>query len=188
MGNKYQSNNSNSFPGAKALGCGERPSPCLRTPAFRNCSGSMSLQLLVIMVPVLFGFMGFAIDLGRLYLIRGELNQAANAMALAAAAQLLGTTASLGNATTVSQLSLRQRQRRRQQLQLRLAGDRRDFGNPQQHGESAGVLRDGHRCHGFWRRRQRQPGRWHYRAPRPHQSTMPTRPSSSSDCFPAEHR
>ncbi len=66
----------------------------------------MSLQLLVIMVPVLFGFMGFAIDLGRLYLIRGELNQAANAMALAAAAQLLGTTASLGNATTVSQLSL----------------------------------------------------------------------------------
>ena len=49
------------------------------------------IQLLVILVPVLFGFMGFAIDLGRLYLIRGELNQAANAMALAAAAQLNGT-------------------------------------------------------------------------------------------------
>ena len=32
-------------------------------------------------------FMGFAVDLGRLYLIRGELNQAANAMALASAAQ-----------------------------------------------------------------------------------------------------
>jgi hypothetical protein len=50
--------------------------------------------------------MGFAIDLGRLYLIRGELNQAANAMALAAAAQLVGTSASLGNATTAAQQSL----------------------------------------------------------------------------------
>jgi Flp pilus assembly protein TadG len=48
----------------------------------------MSLPLLVIMVPVLFGMMGFALDLGRLYLVRGELNQAANAMALTAAAQL----------------------------------------------------------------------------------------------------
>jgi Flp pilus assembly protein TadG len=68
--------------------------------------GSMSLQLAVIMVPVLFGMMGFAIDLGRLYLIRGELNQAATAMALAAAAQLVGTSASLGNATTAAQQSL----------------------------------------------------------------------------------
>lgn len=66
----------------------------------------MSLQLLVVMVPVLFAMMGFALDLGRMYLIRGELNQAANAMALAAASQLLGTDASTGNATTAAQLSL----------------------------------------------------------------------------------
>ncbi len=66
----------------------------------------MSLQLAVILVPVLLGMMGFAIDLGRLYLIRGELNQAATAMALAAAAQLAGTSASLGNATTAAQQSL----------------------------------------------------------------------------------
>jgi Flp pilus assembly protein TadG len=46
------------------------------------------------MVPVLFGMMGFAIDLGRLYLVRGELHQAANAMALTAASRLLGTAAS----------------------------------------------------------------------------------------------
>src|SRR5882757_760931 len=59
--------------------------------------GSMSLQLAVIMVPVLFGFLGFALDLGRMYLIRGELNQAANAMAIAAAGQMLGTTASGSN-------------------------------------------------------------------------------------------
>jgi hypothetical protein len=39
--------------------------------------------------------MGFAVDLGRLYLIKGELNQAANAMAMAAAAQLNGTAGSL---------------------------------------------------------------------------------------------
>ena len=55
--------------------------------------GSMSVQFLVILVPVVLGMMGFAIDLGRLWLIRGELNQAAASMALAAAAQLNGTTA-----------------------------------------------------------------------------------------------
>src|SRR4051794_18065208 len=57
----------------------------------------MSIQLAVILVPVLFGFLGFALDLGRLYLIRGELNHAANAMAVQAASQLLGTTASGAN-------------------------------------------------------------------------------------------
>ncbi|HTX39646.1 MAG TPA: pilus assembly protein TadG-related protein [Bryobacteraceae bacterium] len=66
----------------------------------------MALPLLVILVPVLFGLMGFALDLGRLYLIKGELNQAANAMALAAAAQLVGTDASLGNATNAASQSL----------------------------------------------------------------------------------
>jgi len=54
----------------------------------RGNRGAMTLQLAIILVPVMFGLMGFAIDLGRLYLIRGELNQAASAMAMAAAAQL----------------------------------------------------------------------------------------------------
>ena len=53
--------------------------------------GALSLQLAIIMVPVVFGLMGFALDLGRIYLIRGELNQAASAMAVAAASQLNGT-------------------------------------------------------------------------------------------------
>ena len=53
----------------------------------------MSIQLLVILVPVIFGLMGFAIDLGRLWMIRGELHQAANAMALAGASQMSGATA-----------------------------------------------------------------------------------------------
>jgi Flp pilus assembly protein TadG len=53
------------------------------------------MQLLIIMVPVLFGLMGFAVDLGRLYLIRGELNEAANAMAMAAAQNLNGSAGSL---------------------------------------------------------------------------------------------
>src|SRR5450432_799291 len=63
-----------------------------------NKSGAISLQLLVIMVPVIFGFMGFAIDLGRMYLVRAELHQAANAMALAAAKQLIGTSVATANA------------------------------------------------------------------------------------------
>jgi Flp pilus assembly protein TadG len=66
----------------------------------------MSLQLLVILVPVFFGLMGFALDLGRLYLIRGELNEAANAMALAAAQQLIGTASSLDNATSAASQSI----------------------------------------------------------------------------------
>jgi Flp pilus assembly protein TadG len=66
----------------------------------------MSLQLLVIMVPVFFGLMGFAFDLGRLYLIRGELNEATSAMAIAAAQQLIGTSAALDNATAAAQETL----------------------------------------------------------------------------------
>jgi len=70
--------------------------------------GTTSVQLLVLMVPVIFGLMGFAVDLGRLYLIRGELKTAANAMALAAAAQLIGTDAALDNATNTALLTLDQ--------------------------------------------------------------------------------
>ena len=68
----------------------------------------MSIQLAVIMVPLLFGMMGFAIDLGRLYLVRGELNHAAEAAALAAAAQLMGTSGSLDRANTAAQVAITQ--------------------------------------------------------------------------------
>ena len=61
----------------------------------------MSLQLAVILVPVVFGMMGFALDLGRLYLVRGELTQAADAAAIAAASQLIGTATSLDHAGAV---------------------------------------------------------------------------------------
>src|SRR5579871_5281482 len=57
---------------------------------FSSSGGTFSLQLLILMVPVFFGLMGFAVDLGRLYLIKGELNEAAAAMALQSATQLLG--------------------------------------------------------------------------------------------------
>lgn len=55
--------------------------------------GATALQLLVILVPVIFAFMGFAIDLGRLWMIRGELNQAASAVAVAAAERVTGGSA-----------------------------------------------------------------------------------------------
>ena len=45
----------------------------------------------MILVPVLFGLIGFAIDLGILYSVKGELKTGANALALAAAQQLIGT-------------------------------------------------------------------------------------------------
>jgi Flp pilus assembly protein TadG len=67
-----------------------------------NPRGTVSLELLVILVPVIFGLMGFAVDLGRLYLVRGELKAAADAMALAAATKLIGTDASLDSATAAA--------------------------------------------------------------------------------------
>ena len=66
----------------------------------------MSIQFLVILVPVVLGMMGFAIDLGRIYLIRGELNQAASAMALAAAARLNGTTGAPDVADAAARVTL----------------------------------------------------------------------------------
>lgn len=72
----------------------------------RSEAGAASIHVLVILVPVLFGLMGFAIDLGRLYLVRGELKAAANSMALAAASKLIGTDASLDAANTAARLTL----------------------------------------------------------------------------------
>ena len=71
-----------------------------------DSAGAVSIQLLVILVPVLFGFIGFAYDLGRLYAIRGELHQAASAMALAAAAKLNGTAVALDNASSAATATL----------------------------------------------------------------------------------
>ncbi len=68
--------------------------------------GATAIQLLTLFVPVFLGMMGFAIDLGRLYMSRSELQSAANAMALAAASQLIGTDASTDTATTRAQLAI----------------------------------------------------------------------------------
>jgi Flp pilus assembly protein TadG len=77
-----------------------------RAGSRRARRGAVSLQMLVILVPLLFAFMGFAIDLGRMYMIRGELKTAADAMALAAAARLIGTEASLEEARAAAQLGV----------------------------------------------------------------------------------
>src|SRR5438132_11945829 len=66
----------------------------------------MSVQMLVLLVPVIFGLMGFAIDLGRLYLIRGELTQAAQAMALTAAGRLIGSDQAISDASAAARLTL----------------------------------------------------------------------------------
>lgn len=65
----------------------------------------MSVHLLVILVPVVFGLMGFAVDLGQLYLMRAELKAAANAAALAAGQKLIGTLAATDVATTTAQMT-----------------------------------------------------------------------------------
>jgi Flp pilus assembly protein TadG len=66
----------------------------------------MSIQMLVLLVPVMLGLMGFGLDLGRLYLIRGELTQAAQSMAIASASRLIGTDTGLANATAAANATL----------------------------------------------------------------------------------
>ena len=68
--------------------------------------GGITVHTLVLMVPVFFGIMGFGIDLGRLYLVRGELSQAAEGMAQTAAHLLIGTDRSLDNAQFAAQLNV----------------------------------------------------------------------------------
>ncbi len=68
-------------------------------------TGSVSLQLVVILVGVLFGLMGFAVDLGRLYSSRAELQSAANAIAMAEASKLIGTTAALNTADAAGKVT-----------------------------------------------------------------------------------
>ena len=68
--------------------------------------GATALQILVILVPVLFGLIGFAIDLGVIYVAKGELKAAANSMALAAAGQLIGTDAATDAASAAALLTV----------------------------------------------------------------------------------
>jgi len=77
--------------------------PIRRSTAQR---GATAVQILVILVPVLFGLIGFAIDLGIMYVVKGELKTAANSMALAAAQQLIGTDAATDAASAAAQLTV----------------------------------------------------------------------------------
>lgn len=60
------------------------------------------MQMIVLLGTALLVFMGFAFDLGRLYVNRAELKTIANAMALAAAQNLIGTEQSIANAQTAA--------------------------------------------------------------------------------------
>lgn len=99
---------------------------------FRHDSrrGAITLPVLVIFAPVILVMMGFAVDLGRLYLIKGELKAAADAAALAAATRLIGTEQSTADGTTAAQLGV---------AVANSAGNRYDFGGIRI-GDSSGLL------------------------------------------------
>ena len=69
--------------------------------------GAVALHMLVLLGTVMIVFMGFAFDLGRLYLNRAEIKTIANAMALAAAQNLIGTELSTTNAGTSARTAAR---------------------------------------------------------------------------------
>lgn len=68
--------------------------------------GATAVQIVVIFVPVFFGLIGFAVDLGILYSVKGELKAAASSMALAAANNLIGTDSSTDSASSAAQLTI----------------------------------------------------------------------------------
>jgi Flp pilus assembly protein TadG len=76
------------------------PSNVALPKRLRGEGGTASFQLVVLLVPVVFGLIGFAVDLGRMYSARNDLKNAANSIAQAAAVQLAGTSVSVENATT----------------------------------------------------------------------------------------
>jgi Flp pilus assembly protein TadG len=78
----------------------------MRFQTHRGDRGAAAVQLAVILVPVVFALIGFALDLGILYSVKGELKSGANAMALAAAQQLIGTDTATAGATAAGQLTI----------------------------------------------------------------------------------
>lgn len=72
----------------------------------RSERGATAVQIVVILVPVLFGLIGFAVDLGVMYVVKGELKAAANSMAIAAAQQLIGTDVATDAASAAAQLTV----------------------------------------------------------------------------------
>src|SRR5580692_8947598 len=68
--------------------------------------GAVAIWLAVILVPVMLGLLGFALDLGMLYSAKGELKTAANSMALATAQNLIGTDAATTSAQAAGLLTI----------------------------------------------------------------------------------
>ncbi len=64
----------------------------------RRQRGQAAIFLLFLLSFVLLGFLGMAVDVGRMYAIQGELQAAADAAALAAATRLIGTSTSTAGA------------------------------------------------------------------------------------------
>ena len=81
--------------------------------------GAVAVHMLVLLGTAMIVFMGFAFDLGRLYLNRAEVKTIANAMALAAAQNLIGTELSTTNAAAAARTAARSNNGR---------GNRYDFG------------------------------------------------------------
>src|SRR5215467_13384629 len=78
----------------------------MRFPSRSSKSGAAAIQMAVILVPVICALIGFALDLGILYSVKGELKAGASAMALAAAQQLIGTDTATAGATAAGQLTI----------------------------------------------------------------------------------
>jgi len=72
----------------------------------RRERGATAVQIVIIFIPVFFGMIGFAVDLGILYSVKSELKAAASSMALAAANNLIGTDTSTDSASAAARLTI----------------------------------------------------------------------------------
>lgn len=85
--------------------CGQRLDSCprIRVSSRRKANQQgFSLLLVVMCCSVMFGMMGLAFDLGRMFIVKNELQTFVDASALAASRQLDGTGAGIQNAHTIA--------------------------------------------------------------------------------------
>ena len=68
-----------------------------------NQTGAVAI-IIAIAIPILIGIAGLALDLGKLFITKTELQNAADACALAAANELTGVTAQFTSAETAGKL------------------------------------------------------------------------------------
>lgn len=79
---------------------------CFKFPALRRSRDGFVLITTAVCLPVIVGMLGLTVDVGRLYIVKNELQTFVDSAAIAAASALDGTTQGITNAIAIAQAGL----------------------------------------------------------------------------------